>query len=69
MKNKFKQFTKNGLIMLIYKRKEDVIRLIAEREMLTPELEQQINQATKIVEVEDLIGLLKKKERLRLRSY
>lgn len=44
-------------------RKEDVIRLIAEREMLTPELEQQINQATKIVEVEDLYRPFKEKRK------
>ena len=36
------------------KRKEDVIRLIAEKGMLTPELEQQINNAEKLVDVEDL---------------
>ncbi len=47
----------------LQKRKEDVIRLIAEREMLTEELEAQINAATKIVEVEDLYRPFKEKRK------
>ena len=45
------------------KRKEDVIRLIAEKEMLTPELEAQILNATKLVEVEDLYRPFKEKKK------
>ena len=36
------------------KRKEDVIRLIDEKGLLTDELKNEIMQATKLVEVEDL---------------
>ena len=45
------------------KRKEDVIRLIAEKNMLTPELEQQINNAEKLVDVEDLYRPYKEKKK------
>lgn len=45
------------------KRKEDVIRLIAEKGMLTPELEQQINNAEKLVDVEDLYRPYKEKKK------
>ncbi len=45
------------------KRKEDVIRLIAEKGMLTPELEQQISNAEKLVDVEDLYRPYKEKKK------
>lgn len=45
------------------KRKEDVIRLIDEKGLLTPELLQEINQATKLVEVEDLYRPFKEKKK------
>ena len=38
----------------LLKRKEDVIRLIDEKGLLTDELKSQITNATKLVEVEDL---------------
>ena len=38
----------------LLKRKEDVIRLIDEKGLLTEELQNQIMNATKLVEVEDL---------------
>lgn len=47
----------------LLKRKEDVIRLIAEKEMLTPELEAEILKATKLVEVEDLYRPFKEKKK------
>ncbi len=47
----------------LQKRKEDVIRLIDEKEMLTDELLQAINQATKLVEVEDLYRPFKEKRK------
>src|SRR5690554_1520969 len=47
----------------LHKRKEDVIRLIAEKEMLTPELEKEILAATKLVEVEDLYRPFKEKKK------
>ncbi len=45
------------------KRKEDVIRLIEEKEMMTPELLEEINKATKLVEVEDLYRPFKEKKK------
>lgn len=47
----------------LQERKEAVIRLIAEKDMLTPELEKQINDATKLVEVEDLYRPFKEKKK------
>ena len=47
----------------LQKRKEDVIRLIEEKEMMTPELLAEINQATKLVEVEDLYRPFKEKKK------
>ncbi|HHY20307.1 MAG TPA: RNA-binding transcriptional accessory protein [Bacilli bacterium] len=44
-------------------RKEEVIRLIAEQEKLTPELERAIEKATKLQEVEDLYRPYKQKRR------
>lgn len=45
------------------KRKEDVIRLIAEKELLTDELEKQINACVKLTEVEDLYRPFKEKKK------
>ena len=47
----------------LQKRKEDVIRLIDEKEMLTDELLNQINEATKLVDVEDLYRPYKEKKK------
>lgn len=47
----------------LLKRKEDVIRLIAEKEMLTDELKEKIMQATKLVEIEDLYRPFKEKKK------
>lgn len=47
----------------LLKRKEDVMRLIAEKELLTPELEKEIMAATKLVEVEDLYRPFKEKKK------
>ena len=47
----------------LLKRKEDVIRLIAEKDLLTPELEAQIMKASKLVEVEDLYRPFKEKKK------
>lgn len=44
-------------------RKEEVIRLIAEQEKLTPELERSVMKATKLQEVEDLYRPFKQKRR------
>ncbi len=44
-------------------RKEDVIRLIDEKGMLTPELKQQIMACTKLVDVEDLYRPYKEKKK------
>jgi len=49
----------------LFERKEDVIRLIDERGMLTDELEKQILKATKLVEVEDLYRPYKEKRKTR----
>src|SRR5574344_1387593 len=45
----------------ILKRKEDVIRLIYEKELLTPELKESILKCTKLVEIEDIYRLFKEK--------
>jgi len=45
------------------KRKEDVIRLIDEKGLLTPELTESINKCTKLVEVEDLYRPFKEKKK------
>ena len=45
------------------KRKEDVIRLIDEKGLLTPELTDSINKCTKLVEVEDLYRPFKEKKK------
>lgn len=47
----------------LLKRKEDVIRLIDEKEMLTEELKQEIIKASKLVEVEDLYRPYKEKKK------
>lgn len=47
----------------LYQRKQDVIRLIDEKGMLTPELNEQILKATKLVEVEDLYRPYKEKKK------
>lgn len=49
----------------LLQRKEDVIRLIDERGMLTKELEAEIIKATKLVEVEDLYRPYKEKRKTR----
>ena len=45
------------------KRKEDVIRLIAEKDLLTSELENSIRACTKLIEVEDLYRPFKEKKK------
>lgn len=47
----------------LLKRKEDVIRLIDEKGLLTPELEEEIRKASKLVEVEDLYRPFKEKKK------
>ena len=47
----------------LYKRKEDVIRLIDEKGLLTDELKDQIMKCTKLVEVEDLYRPYKEKKK------
>ncbi len=47
----------------LLKRKEDVIRLIDEKELLTDELKEQIMNCTKLVEVEDLYRPYKEKKK------
>ena len=47
----------------LYKRKDDVIRLIDEKGLLTDELKNEIMKATKLVEVEDLYRPFKEKKR------
>lgn len=47
----------------LLKRKEDVIRLIDEKGLLTDELQKQILEATKLVEVEDLYRPYKEKKK------
>ena len=47
----------------LLKRKEDVIRLIDEKGLLTPELKDNIMKSTKLVEVEDLYRPYKEKKK------
>ncbi len=47
----------------LLKRKEDVIRLIEEKDLMTEELRNKINSATKLVEVEDLYRPFKEKKK------
>lgn len=47
----------------LQKRKEDVMRLIDEKGLMTEELQNQINAATKLVEVEDLYRPYKEKKK------
>ncbi len=47
----------------LQKRKEDVIRLIEEKGLLTEELASQINKASKLIEVEDLYRPFKEKKK------
>lgn len=47
----------------LYKRKDDVIRLIDEKGLLTDELKNEIMKATKLVEVEDLYRPFKEKKK------
>lgn len=48
------------------KRKDDVIRLIEEKGLLTEELKKQILDAKKLIDVEDLYRPYKEKKKLRL---
>ena len=50
----------------LMKRKEDVIRLIDEKELLTDELKEQILSCTKLVDVEDLYRPYKEKKKTKL---
>ena len=52
----------------LLKRKEDVIRLIDEKGMLTKQLEADILKATKLNEVEDLYRPYRKKEKQKLQK-
>ena len=45
------------------KRKADVLRLIEEKGLLTPELAEEINKSTKLIEVEDLYRPFKEKKK------
>ena len=45
------------------KRKEEVKRLIAEKDLLTPEIEEKIANATKLVEIEDIYRPFKEKKK------
>ena len=47
----------------LLKRKEDVIRLIDEKGLLTPEIEENIKNAKKLVEVEDIYAPFKEKKK------
>ena len=47
----------------LQKRKDDVIRLIEEKGMMTEELKEQIISATKLIEVEDLYRPYKEKKK------
>ena len=49
--------------VILLKRKEDVIRLIEEKDMMTDELRDEIMRATKLVEVEDLYRPFKEKKK------
>jgi protein Tex len=52
-------------IQNLEQRKEEVVRIIHEQGKLTPELEQQVQKATKLQEVEDLYRPYKQKKRTR----
>lgn len=52
----------------LQKRKDDVIRLIEEKGLLTEELKATILQASKLIEVEDLYRPYKEKKKLRLQQ-
>lgn len=47
----------------LFKRKEDVIRLIEEKDLMTPELKEKILACSKLVEVEDLYRPFKEKKK------
>ncbi|MDD3392328.1 MAG: Tex family protein [Bacilli bacterium] len=47
----------------LLERKDDVIRLISEKGLMTPDLEKQIMMATKLVEIEDLYRPFKEKKK------
>jgi len=47
----------------LLKRKEDVIRLITEKDLMTSELEKKIMEASKLVEVEDIYRPFKEKKK------
>ena len=47
----------------LYERKEDVIRLLQERGMLTPTLEKSITQASKLTDIEDIYRPYKEKKK------
>ena len=49
----------------LYQRKEEVVRIIAEQGKLTPELEKQIRESTKLQQVEDLYRPYKPKRNTR----
>ena len=53
----------------LLKRKEDVIRLIDEKGLLTEELKKEIMSATKLVEVEDLYRPFKEKKKTKDTEY
>ena len=50
----------------LLKRKEDVIRLIEEKDMMTDELKQKILSATKLIEIEDLYRPYKEKKKTKV---
>ena len=50
----------------LLKRKEDVIRLITEKDLMTEDLQRQIMACEKLTDVEDLYRPLKKRKRQRL---
>lgn len=63
MKNKSVKFLKRMSTGKLHrKRKDDVIRLIDEKGMLTPELKKQILKAEKLTEIEDLYRPFKEKK-------
>ena len=47
----------------LYNRKQDVIRLIEEKGLLTPEIEEAVNKCTKLTEVEDIYRPYKEKKK------
>lgn len=50
----------------LFKRKEEVLRLIEEQGKLTEEIQKNIDEATKLQEVEDIYFPYRKKKKLRL---